>query len=71
MGASMVREATNVSKSGTLTVRQAALKLGNTQKYVRDLLYEDKLVGAKKVGRQWVIPAAAVETRIKARWHAS
>ena len=50
-----------------LTVRQAALSLGHTQKYIRDLLYEDKLPGAKKVGRQWFIPAGAVETRLKAR----
>jgi hypothetical protein len=43
------------------------LLLQFTQKYIRDLLYEGKLAGAKKVGRQWVIPAAIVEARLKAR----
>lgn len=50
-----------------LTVRQTALSLGHTQKYIRDLLYEGKLAGAKKVGRQWFIPAATVERRLRER----
>jgi excisionase family DNA binding protein len=54
-------------KTSKLTVRQAALKLGNTQKFVRDLLYEGKLAGAEKIGKRWLIPAIAVETRIKTR----
>ncbi|HZU45289.1 MAG TPA: helix-turn-helix domain-containing protein [Terriglobales bacterium] len=49
----------------TLTVRQAALKLSLTQKYIRDLLYEEKLPGAKKVGSKWLIPSAAIEARLK------
>lgn len=60
-----------MSKSGTLTVRQAAVKLGNTQKYVRDLLYEGRLPGATKVGRKWLIPLTAIESRIKAREQAT
>ena len=56
-----------MSDTKSLTVRQAALKLGNTQKFVRDLLYEDKLFGAHKKGRAWRIPAAAIEQRLKER----
>ena len=50
-----------------LTVRQAAGRLGVTLKYVRDLLYEGKLSGARKTGKRWMIPAAAVEERLKDR----
>jgi excisionase family DNA binding protein len=50
-----------------LTVQQAAMQLGVSLKYVRDLLYEQKLQGALKKGRVWQIPAAAVEARLKAR----
>ena len=50
-----------------LTVQQTALRLGVTLKYVRDLLYEQKLTGAQKMGRVWRIPAASVEARLKAR----
>jgi excisionase family DNA binding protein len=50
-----------------LTVRQAAANLGVTLKYIRDLLYENKLPGARKQGRVWLIPSAAVETRVDAR----
>jgi excisionase family DNA binding protein len=50
-----------------LTVQQTALRLGVTLKYVRDLLYEGRFTGAKKVGRQWLIPAATVEARVRAR----
>jgi excisionase family DNA binding protein len=56
-----------MGQSKQLTVQQTALRLGVTLKYVRDLLYESKLPGAKKVGRQWLIPAAAIEGRLKAR----
>ena len=51
----------------TLTVRQAASKLGNTQKHVRDLLYEGKLPGAYKKDRAWRVPLAAIEQRLKER----
>ena len=50
-----------MKQSKELTVQQAALQLGVTLKYVRDLLYEQKLVGAHKEGRVWRIPAKAVE----------
>ena len=50
-----------------LTVRQAAFRLGYTQKYVRDLLYEQKMPGAYKNGRVWLIPASAIESRLKNR----
>lgn len=52
---------------GSLTVRQAAERLGCTTKYVFDMLYSNLLEGARKVGRRWAIPAAAVEARLKAR----
>ena len=58
-------------ESKLFNVRQAARQLGNTQKYVRDLLYEGKLPGAKKVGNRWVIPGDAIRARIKARELAS
>lgn len=51
----------------SFTVRQAARQLGYTQKYVRDLLYEQKLPGAYKNGRVWLIPAEAVEKWLKVR----
>jgi len=50
-----------VKQAKELTVQQAALSLGVTLKYVRDLLYERKLTGARKQGRVWRIPASAVE----------
>jgi len=50
-----------------LSVRQAARQLGYTQKYIRDLLYEQRLPGAFKKGRIWWIPIQAVERRLKAR----
>ena len=51
----------------TLSVRQAALKLRCSQKWVRDLLYEGKLTGSKMGGRVWLIPVDAIEGRLKAR----
>jgi excisionase family DNA binding protein len=46
----------------TLSVRQAAKKFGYTLKYVYDLLYAQKLEGARKNGKIWQIPAAALES---------
>jgi len=56
-----------VKQAKELTVQQTAQRLGVTLKYVRDLLYEGKLPGAKKVGRQWLIPSSAVEARVASR----
>lgn len=50
----------------TIGVRDAARKLSVTIKYVYDLLYMGKLPG-QKIGRQWRIPAEAVEDRLKKR----
>jgi excisionase family DNA binding protein len=50
----------------TMTVREAAQRMGCTLKYVYDLLYAGKLP-SHKVGRQWRIPASAIETRLKNR----
>ena len=49
--------------SETLTVREAALRLGCTTKYVYDLLYSSRLPGAHKKVKAWRIPRAALETR--------
>jgi excisionase family DNA binding protein len=54
-----------MQKTKELTVQQTALRLGVTLKYVRDLLYEQKLPGAYKKGRVWVIPASTIEARQK------
>ena len=51
----------------SLTVRQTAVRLGYTQKYIRDLLYEHRLPGAYKIGRQWRIPDKVVAEQAKAR----
>jgi excisionase family DNA binding protein len=50
----------------TLSVREAAGKLGCTLKYVYDLLYARKLP-SQKVGRQWRISGSAVESWLKNR----
>jgi excisionase family DNA binding protein len=50
----------------TMGVRTAAQRLGCTLKYVYDLLYSGRLP-ARKIARQWRIPAAAVEARLRAR----
>jgi hypothetical protein len=56
-----------MAKLETFGVRETAVTLGFTQKYVRDLLYEDRIPGAHKIGREWVIPAASVEQMRKRR----
>lgn len=50
-----------------LSVREAAQRLGCTRKFVFDLLYENRLTGAKKAGREWRIPVAAIEQRLRQR----
>lgn len=54
-------------RSKSLSVREAAKMLGCTRKYLFDLLYEDRLIGAHKVGRQWQIPVRSIEARLKER----
>lgn len=49
------------------TVRQAALRLGYSLKFVYDLLYAGRFRGARKIRRTWRIPARAVEARLRAR----
>jgi len=56
-----------MSRTSTLTVRQAALKLRCSLKFVYDLLYAGRLRGATKVDRTWRIPARAIEERLKLR----
>ena len=50
-----------------LSVRQAAMKMDCTLKFVYDLLHAGRLSGAAKIGRTWRIPVRAVEERLKAR----
>lgn len=56
-----------MKRTDELTVQEAALRMGVTLKYVRDLIAERKLVGARFLGRGpgkgWRIPTAAVEAR--------
>ncbi|MGA3294967.1 MAG: excisionase family DNA-binding protein [Candidatus Acidiferrales bacterium] len=56
-----------MKRTKELTVQEAALRLGVTLKYVRDLIAERKLEGARLLGKGpgkgWRIPAAAVEAR--------
>ena len=43
-----------------VSVREAAVLRGYTTKYIRDLLYAEKLPGAVKVGRCWRVPRCSV-----------
>ena len=43
------------------SVVETARASGFSAKYIRDLLYEDRVPGAHKVDGKWIIPAAAVE----------
>jgi len=56
-----------MKQASELTVQQAARRLGVTLKYVRDLLYEQRLPGAYKRERVWRIPLAAVEAQMRIR----
>jgi excisionase family DNA binding protein len=51
----------------TLNVREAITRLGCTRTYIYDLLCEGKLPGAEKRGKEWRIPLAAVEQRLRER----
>jgi hypothetical protein len=42
-------------------VRAAVLETGFSAKYIRDLLYAERIPGARKVRGKWELPAAAVE----------
>jgi excisionase family DNA binding protein len=50
----------------TLGIREAAIKLNFTMKYLYDLVYSGRL-RATKVGRQWRIPLSAIEERLQQR----
>ena len=50
-----------------LTTREAALKLGISQRRLMALLAEGKLPGSYKVGLIWQIPLGAIEARIRER----
>ena len=55
-----------MSELKTVSVRDAARALKVTLKYIYDLLYSGRLP-ARKAGKQWRIPAEAVEARLKQR----
>jgi len=55
-----------MEKSNDLTPRAAARKLGVSLYYIYQSLWAGKLVG-RKVGKQWRIPAEAVNARLKQR----
>lgn len=61
------KENIQVKQTKTLSVRQAALRMGNTRKYISDLLYEEKLPGAQKQNGRWQIPLTVIEQRLKER----
>jgi hypothetical protein len=50
----------------TLTPREAAVVLGCGMKRLYELLYSQK-IQAKKINDRWVIPATAIESRLKER----
>jgi hypothetical protein len=43
------------------SVRGAAIHTGYTAKHLYELLLVNRIPGARKVGRQWRIPASSVE----------
>ena len=55
-----------MTKEDQITPRQAALLLDQHLSYVYQLLYAGKLAGTMCDGR-WMLPAEAVEARLKAR----
>ena len=56
-----------MKKLGDESVRAPAVRLGYTLKYVYDLLYAGRLIGATKIGRRWLIPSTTVERLVKER----
>ncbi len=55
-----------MEKSNDLTPRAAARKLGVSLYYIYQSLWAGKLAG-RKIGKQWRIPAEAVNARLKQR----
>ena len=55
-----------IATGKTISIREAAIRLGFSMKYIYDLCYLGKLP-AEKIGRQWRIQADAVEARLKRR----
>lgn len=49
--------------SETMTPKQVAQRLGVTLSYVYHELWADRLPGARKVGKAWLIPATAIKER--------
>jgi hypothetical protein len=45
----------------TFGVRGAVLESGYCAKHIREMLYAERIPGARKVRGKWTIPAASVE----------
>jgi|GEM_PF-3274905 hypothetical protein len=45
----------------TYDVRSTVVETGYCVKYIRELLYAERIPGARKVRGKWEIPAASVE----------
>lgn len=50
-----------------LSVRESAVRMNCTLRYIYDLLHAARLPGAVKQGKTWRIPLQAVEARLNAR----
>ncbi len=61
-----MRSVRKVNMEKELTVIEATRKLGITIDATYRLIYAARLA-ARKAGRRWLIPAAAVAARLKAR----
>jgi len=64
------RVARDLGRGQLFTVREAARRLGVHETYVRRLAREGRLPGARKVGRDWLIPASALAHVRRRRRHA-
>jgi excisionase family DNA binding protein len=53
----------------TLNAQQAAARLGAHPKTVLDWIHSKELKGAKKVGREWLVPVTEVERKAKEWQH--
>ena len=50
-----------------LSPREAAQRLGTTLQYLYTELWADRIPGARRSGRVWVIPEAAIRERLNRR----
>lgn len=48
---------------GDLSVRESAVEMGCSTKWIYDLLYARRIPGARKLGKSWRIPRQAIQAR--------